>query len=52
MHRRITLMLDEKIIKRLRILQSKRIRRTKQGCSFSKMLGLVVNKGLEKRKGR
>ncbi len=45
-------MLDVKTIKKLRILQSKKIKRTKQGCSFSKILGLVLIKGLNKRKRR
>lgn len=47
---RITLMLDEEIIKKLRILQSKRIRRTKQSCSFTKIFDLVLMEGLKKRK--
>lgn len=48
MYRRITLMLDEKIIKKLRILQSKKIKRTKKSCSFSKILCLVLIEGLKK----
>lgn len=45
-------MLDGQTYKKLRILQSKRIKRTKQSCSFSKMLGLVLIVGLKKIKKR
>lgn len=47
-YNRRTLMLDEKIYTKIRLLQAKRIKRTKLGCSFSKMLNIVLKQGLEK----
>jgi len=48
MYRRVTLLLDEKNYKKLRILQSKRIRKTKKSCSFSRIINLVLQEGLKK----
>jgi len=44
----ISFKLDEKTYKKLRRLQSKKIMKTKQGCSFSQMVCLVLKKGLKK----
>lgn len=46
---RRTLMLDVKIETKIRKLQAKKIRKTKQYCSFSKMLNIVLKKGLKKK---
>ncbi len=43
-------MLDEKSYKKIIKLQSKRISKTKDGCSFSKMFSLVLKKGLKKKR--
>lgn len=43
-----TFTLDEKTYKKLRKLQAKKIRKTKQSWSFSKIIGLVLYKGIEK----
>jgi len=47
-----TLILDEKTYKKLRKLQAKKIRKTKQNWSFSKIIGLVLTKGIKKIKKR
>jgi len=41
-------MIDEENYVKLRLLQSKRIKRTKLACSFSKMVNLVLEQGLKK----
>lgn len=43
-------MLDETIYEKILKLQAKRIRKTKQGCSFSKILKLVLKNGLKKKR--
>jgi len=43
-----TFILDEETYKKLRKLQAKKIRKTKQNWSFSKIVGLVLMKGLKK----
>ncbi len=43
-------MIEGRTYNKLRILQAKRIRRTKKNCSFSKMVSLVLIKGIKKLK--
>jgi len=43
-----TFTLDEKTYKKLRKLQAKKIRKTKQNWNFSKIVGLVLYKGIKK----
>jgi len=50
MYSRLSILLDDKIIKKIRILQARRIKKTKQGCSFSKMVGLLLVHGLKNMK--
>lgn len=45
---RVTIVLDEKVIKKLRIIQARQIRKTKKGCSLSKLINSLVRVGLEK----
>jgi len=45
---RISFMLDEKTYKKLRRLQARTIMKTKQHCSFSKIVGKVLEKGAKK----
>lgn len=52
MFRRVTLMLDGETYKILRRLQTKTIKKTKQSCSFSKIIGLVLVKALDQNKDR
>lgn len=47
-----TFILDEKTHKKLRRLQAKMIMKTKQNWSFSKIVGLVLTKGIKKIKKR
>ena len=44
----VTIGLDEKIYRRLRRAQARRIMKTKQNCSFSKIIDLVLKNGLKK----
>ena len=46
--RRVTITLDKEVTKKLLKLQVKRRHKTKQYCSFSKMLNIVLKKGLKK----
>ncbi len=48
LHGTATIILDEKTYKKLRKLQAKKIRKTKQNWSFSKIIGLVLMKGIKK----
>ncbi len=45
---RVTIVLDEKNLKKIRIIQARRIRTTKQSCSLSKMIGELLKVGLKK----
>ena len=44
---RVTLVIDEQISIKLRKLQAKRIMKTKQSCSFSKIINLQLRIVLE-----
>jgi len=48
LHGTATFILDEKTYKKLRKLQAKKIRKTKKNWSFSKIVGLVLYKGIKK----
>jgi len=43
-------MIDESLYRKILMLQAKRIKKTKQGCSFSKMVSLVLKNGLKKKR--
>ena len=43
---RVTIMLDEDLAKKLRLLQAKRLKGSSKSISFSKVLNEVVRKGL------
>ena len=47
MNHRITIMLDENIVKKLRSLQAKQIRETAESVSFSKVIGECLEKYLK-----
>jgi len=47
---RLTITLDPQILKKLRNLQSKRIKFTKKNCSFSKIIGITLRSELSKEK--
>ena len=47
MTKRITIMLDENLFKKLRILQSKKILQTGKGVSFSKIINDTLRKDLK-----
>ncbi len=47
MTKRITIMLDEDLFKKLRILQSKKIVQTEKSVSFSKIINYTLRKGLK-----
>jgi len=49
-YRRVSLDLEEPVYNKLRRLQAKRIKKNKQGCSFSKVIELVLVHGLKKKK--
>ncbi len=46
---RITIMLEEDLAKKLRVLQSKKIRATKENISFSQVINEVIQKGLKEK---
>ncbi|MFQ5440151.1 MAG: hypothetical protein ACE5DL_01670 [Nitrosopumilaceae archaeon] len=48
MSKRITVMLDEDIIKKLHDIQAKQIRETSKSVSFSKVLNEAVRENLKK----
>jgi hypothetical protein len=48
MARRVTVMIDEDNLKKLRILQAKLLRETNSSVSFSKVLNDVVSKCFKK----
>lgn len=43
---RITIVLDDNLEKRMRLIQAKTIRTTGKNCSFSNVINLVIEKGL------
>ena len=43
---RITALLDDDVVKKLRLYQAKKIQKSKQGVSFSEVLNEVIKKGL------
>ncbi len=49
MGRRITIVLDEELEKKLRLIQSKFVKNSVKSISFSHVLNLVLEEGLKKR---
>ena len=49
MAKRITIMLDEDLLKKLREIQSKQIKETSESISFSKVLNEYLQTGLKKK---
>lgn len=47
MAERITIMLDTEIVKQVRIKQADLIKKHSKNFSFSKVLGMVIEKGLK-----
>lgn len=47
MSKRVTIMIDDNQDKRIRLLQAKELTKTLKSCSYSKMLGIVLEKGLK-----
>jgi len=47
MSKRITIMLDDDLDKKLRIIQAKRIRKTHRSYSFSKCMNDILRKDLK-----
>lgn len=45
---RITIVLDNNLEKRMRLIQAEIITKTNKSCSFSNVINLVTEKGLEK----
>ena len=50
MFRRVSLNLEEKSYKKIVKLQAKRIKKTKQGCSFSSVIAIVLERGIKSMK--
>jgi predicted transcriptional regulator len=48
MAKRVTIMLDEDLIKRLHEIQAKQIKETSESVSFSAVLNTTLEKGLKK----
>jgi len=46
---RITIMIDENLAKKLRVLQSKKIRISGKNISFSQVINEIVQKGLKEK---
>jgi len=46
---RITIMIDEDLQKKLRVLQSKKIRVSRKNISFSQVINEVIQKGLKEK---
>jgi len=46
--KRITILLDDNNRVKLRKLQARKIRKTKESCSFSKIMNLVIEEGLKR----
>ncbi len=49
---RISIMLDENLEKKLRVLQAKLILKNKKSVSFSRVINEVLNDSLKKRKSK
>jgi len=49
MGRRITIVLDENIEKKLRLLQSRYVKKSVKSISFSRVLNMVLDEGLKKK---
>ena len=47
MAKRITIMLDDDLLKKLHEIQSKQIKKSKKSVSFSRILNEVARKGLK-----
>ena len=47
MAQRITIMLDDELVKKLRIMQAKLIKESTKSVSFSKVLNEMVKQGLK-----
>ncbi len=48
MVKRITIMIDDELVKKLRDMQAKQIKESSRSVSFSNVLNQVVEKGLKK----
>ena len=48
MAERKTIMLDENIVKKVRLIQAKKIRDLNQSISFSQMINTILEEGLKK----
>lgn len=48
MAKRVTIMLDEDLIKKLHEIQAKQIKETSESVSFSAVLNTMLDKGLKK----
>ncbi len=46
--KRVTIMIDDDLDKKLRLLQAKMITETQATVSFSKVVGIILRKGLKK----
>ena len=44
---RVTIVLDDNLQKRMRLMQADIIKKTNENCSFSNVVNLVLEKGLE-----
>jgi len=47
MKKRITIVLDDKLYKKLRVIQAKEIQKTNKSVSFSKIINKLLQKGLK-----
>lgn len=47
MSKRITIVLDDELVKKLRIIQAKKMKDSNQLVSFSKVVNLTLEKGLK-----
>lgn len=49
MAKRVTIMLEDDLVKKLHEIQAKQIRETNEAVSFSQVLNVVVEQGLKKK---
>ncbi len=47
MHKRITVVMDDAVVKKLRIVQSKKISKSKKSVSFSRVINEELRKALK-----
>jgi hypothetical protein len=47
MKKRVTIVLDENLVKKLRIMQAKKISKIQESVSFSRIVNEVLEKGLK-----